>query len=512
MDPKTATAADPKRKQTRLRRIGGSKREMFVPVFFLFLSAAFSLSAESYDSYRRDDLLLLGDGKRDLTGQGRFFSFRKNETEKRETIPGENEAPGAYANLHAIYRGLTQYGGAEREKADVSFSRAILSPEAGYVRKREHLYYQILISPFLSYEENVNGTRTISKGADGELLGIGGWDSAFWKLGLETGRGYQRLDRNGFLFAGFLNYGEVSFLWKPLGLSFSGIAAQTNGSVLYTERDRNESPARISGGSIRFGDGPIIQNFRIFYYLYAESRQEAVKGDLFRESQPFRPYGRYAYYGFEFSSGSFEGFRFDSDAIAVSGSREYGTDAFRSYQTSRSTSAGFAGGRIVWERKEASYFLGGLFFSKDEELRTDRNSDGYSGIRTDLRGYGGKTSFLLSQSLLLQEGTVFPPDGTSKRPDFENKGMGLVQAGARKTWDSRWTLQGILLSSSSPLGRGWEAVAVGGYESEYSYILMSLSYAKVDPQKQERFLFEEWRKKAEDKEYARIYLSAGAYF
>nr|WP_125226185.1 hypothetical protein [Leptospira ellisii] len=122
MDPKTATAADPKRKQTRLRRIGGSKREMFVPVFFLFLSAAFSLSAESYDSYRRDDLLLLGDGKRDLTGQGRFFSFRKNETEKRETIPGENEAPGAYANLHAIYRGLTQYGGAEREKADVSFS------------------------------------------------------------------------------------------------------------------------------------------------------------------------------------------------------------------------------------------------------------------------------------------------------------------------------------------------------------------------------------------------------
>ncbi|TGK33734.1 hypothetical protein EHQ12_02295 [Leptospira gomenensis] len=495
-------------------RIRFSKPAPFFLYILILLYFNFPIFAESYDSYRKDDLLLLSDGKRDLAGRGRFLSFHEGGAEKKETdVSPSHRKQGPYANLNAIYRGLTQHGGVAEEMADRSFSKTILSPEVGYGRKRERLYYQILMSPFLSYEESVNGIKTVVKGADGELLGLGGWDSAVWKLGLEAGRGYQRLDRNGFLFAGFLNYGETYFLWKPLRLSFSGITALMEESSLYTERDKKQSPRRIFGGSLRFGDGSIVKNFRIFYYTYIETRQEAFVGDFFRGPEPFRPYGKYVYYGFEFSSESFSGFRFDLDAIVVRGTPEYGPDAFRSYQTSRYTSAGFAGGRIVWDRREASYFLGGLFFSKDEELRTDRNSNGYSGIRTDLRGYGGKTSFLLSQSLLLQEGTVFAPEqGTSARPDFENKGMRLVQAGARKTWNSRWTLQGILLSSSSSLGIGWEAVAIGGYESEYSYILMSLSYAKVDPQKQEPVFFEEWRRDAEEKEYARFYLSAGAYF
>ncbi|TGL68643.1 hypothetical protein [Leptospira kmetyi] len=462
-----------------------------------------SVGAESYSRYKLDDLLLLKDGKKELTGKGRF-----DETEKEiETKPGN-----FYFNATGLYRGLTQKGGTQEEQADRSFSRGIASPEVGFRNKGERVYHKILISPFLQYEENVNGTKTTTRGADGELLWIAGWESPLFRIGLEAGRGYQRLDRNGFLFVGFLNYGEFQFHWKPLGITASAIGAQLQNSPLYTERDRNESPRRISGGSVQVLENSIVQNFRIFYYLYKESRQEIVKGDLFLNASPFRPYGQFQYYGFEFASAKFFGLRFDADAIHVTGSRQYGLDAYRSYQTSQSTNANLFGTKLVWERPEASYFLGGFYSSKDGDLRTDRNSDGYAGIRTDPRGYGGKTSFLLMESLLLQDGAVFSEDGTASKPNFENKGIRLVQLGIQKNWEQKWTAQGMIFSSSSPMGHGWEGILTGGYQSEYSYILMSLSYAYVDPQREKRILFEEWRTKEEIREYSRIYLSAGVYF
>lgn len=482
---------------------------MFFTVRFVFLLFCIfqilqvSVEAESYSGYRLDDLLLLKDGKKDLNGKGRF-----DETEKEiEAKPGN-----FYANATGLYRGLTQKGGSREEQADRSFSRGILSPEVGFRNRGERFYHKILISPFLQYEESIIGNKTATRGADGELLWITGWESPTLRVGIEAGRGYQRLDRNGFLFVGFLNYGEFQFHWKPLGITASAIGAQLQNSPLVTERDRNESLERISGGSVQILENSILQNFRIFYYLYKESRQEIVKGDLFLNASPFRPYGQFQYYGFEFSSAKFFGLRLDADAIHVSGSRQYGLDAYRSYQTLQSTSANLFGTKLVWERPEASYFLGGFYSSKDGDLRTDRNSNGYAGIRTDPRGYGGKTSFLLMESLLLQEGNVFSEDGTASKPNFENKGIQLLQLGVQKNWEQKWTAQGMLLSSSSPMGHGWEGILTGGYQSEYAYILMSLSYAYVDPQQEKKILFEEWRTKEVIREYSRVYLSAGVYF
>ncbi|AOP34563.1 hypothetical protein A0128_12310 [Leptospira tipperaryensis] len=469
---------------------------------FCIVSPIATAIAESFPEYRLDDLLLLEEGKRDLKGKGRF-TFPKKET---------SDSSSFYVNATLLYRGLTQNGGKREEQADRSFSRGIASPEFGWSQKGERFYQQILISPFLQYEESIIGTKTTTRGADGELLYLSGWETPFWKLGMEAGRGYQRLDRNGFLFVGFLNYGEFIAQWKPMGLSFSAIGAQMQNSILYSERNADESARRISGGSLSISEKYGLENFRIFYYLYQESRQDSVKGDLFLKESPFRPGGRYQYYGFEFSSAKVFGLSLDLDGIAVSGSREYGINAFQSYRTSLSTFGTLLGSKLNWERPEATYFLGGLYTSKDPNLRTDSDSNGYSGIRTDPRGYGGKTSFLLMESLLLQEGTVFHEDGTTSRPNYENKGIQLFQAGARKTWEKRWTAQAMILTSSSPLGRGWEGIGTAGFQSEHSYILISLSYAVVDPQRQEKILFDEWAKKADKKEYSRIYLSAGVYF
>ncbi|TGK15339.1 hypothetical protein EHO98_15315 [Leptospira stimsonii] len=510
-----------------------------------------TINAESFPEYRLDDLLLLQEGKRDLKGKGRFsfpekeFDIQKKENEtlsetgktvasKRKGTKEETESFGVdsnsgeirgddtrndlrpdssfYLRATMLYRGLTQDGGKREEQARRSFSRGIVSPEFGWVQKKTNFYQQILVSPFLQYEESLIGTKTVTRGADGELLYISGWETPSWKLGAEAGRGYQRLDRNGFLFVGFLNYGEFIAQWKPLGLSFSAIGAQIQDSILYSERNRNESPRRISGTSFSLSDHYRIQNIRIFYYIYQESRQDPVKGDLFLKENPLRPYGRYQYYGFEFSSAPKAGLSLDLDGIVVSGLREYGLNAFQSYRTSVSTFGSMFGTKLNWQRPEATYFIGGLYSSKDPNLRTDSDSNGYSGIRTDPRGYGGKTSFLLMESLLLQEGTVFREDGNASRPNFENKGLQLFQVGARKTWEKRWTAQAMILTSSSPMGRGWEGIGTAGFQSEHSYILMSLSYALVDPQKQEKILFDEWTKKADKKEYSRIYLSAGVYF
>ncbi|WP_425528950.1 hypothetical protein [Leptospira yasudae] len=516
-------------------------------VFCIFQILQVPLAAESYSSYRLDDRLLLEDGKRELTGKGRFADFKTeindakkkresnspnqtsvgaketsvsnngvNENGGKESPSDPNSASGSkqkfYANGFVLYRGMTQNGGTREEQADRSFSRGILSPEVGWTAKGERLYSKILISPFLQYEESILGTKTVTRGADGEFLWIIGWDSPSLRIGIEAGRGYQRLDRNGFFFAGFANYGEFQFEWKPLGLSANLVGAQIRNSPLFSTRDRAESPQRISGGSLQLSENKFVQNFRIFYYSYQESRQEPVKGDFFLQAAPFRPYGKFQYYGLEFSSAKFFGFRLDADAIRVLGVREYGIDAFQSYQTRQSTNGGLAGARIVWEREEASYFLGGIYTSKDSDLRTDRNSNGYAGIRTDLRGYGGKTSFLLTESLLVQEGTVFREDGTASKPNYEHKGFSLFQIGVRKKWRETWTAQGMILTSSSSLGRGWEGIATAGYQSEFSYILMSLSYAYVDPQKERKNFIDEWRTKEPIREYSRIYLSAGIYF
>nr|WP_232380739.1 hypothetical protein [Leptospira ainlahdjerensis] len=503
------------------------------------------MNSESFPEYRLDDLLFLQEGKRELKGKGRF-TFPKKETSdstKKETenvfetdvqvekegsySTGSNLKPehstgqdpdskkndsSFYLNAAVIYRGLTQNGGKREEQAQRSFSRGTVSPEFGWAQKKNRFYQKILISPFIQYEESILGTKTVTRGADGEVLYLSGWETPTWRIGIEAGRGYQRLDRNGFLFVGFLNYGEFLARWKPIGLSFSAIGARMQNSNLYSEKNPDESPRRISGGSLSLSEKLGIENFRIFYYLYQESRQEAIKGDLFQKESPLRPYGRYQYYGFEVSTAKISGWSLDLDGIVVSGFREYGTNAFQSYGTSLSTFGTLLGSKLNWERSEATYFLGGLYTSKDPNLKTDSDSNGFSGIRTDPRGYGGKTSFLLMESLLLQEGTVFQEDGTSLRPNYENKGLQLFQAGTRKTWEKRWTAQATILTSSSPMGRGWEGIGTAGFQSEHSYILTSLSYAIVDPQKEEKVLFDEWTKKADKKEYSRIYLSAGFYF
>ncbi|WP_061296329.1 hypothetical protein [Leptospira interrogans] len=517
-------------KEFKLRESKKLNPYVFSIICIFLISKA--VASESYSGYRLDDLLLLKDGKRDLTGKGRYDEIEpdkdenltktreeintneagKNEFKEKESVGYKKQTTGFYGNGALIYRGLRQKGGVWGEKSDRSFSRGIFSPEVGWKYKGEQIYNKILISPYLQYEENVSGNKTITKGADGELLWIAGIESPNLRIGTEMGRGYQRLDRNGFMFVGFLNYGEFQIHLKKYGVSASMMGAQMQNTALYTERDRSESPQRISGGSIQILEKSWIQNFRIFYYLYKESRQNAVRGDLYRKEEPYRPYGAYQYYGFELSSSKFWGFRIDLDAIKVIGSREYGLDPFQSNDTTQTTKGSFIGSKIVWERPEAEYFLGGFYTSKDEELKIDRKSNGYSGIRTDPRGYGGKTSFLLMESLLIQEGNIFQEDGVVTRPNFENKGIKLLELGIKKNWDHKWTAQGMIVTTSSAIGRGWEGVLTGGYQSEHSYILMSLSYAYVDPQKEKKLFFEEWKVDEPKREYSRIYLSAGVHF
>lgn len=446
-----------KNKSEEFALLKSKNRKLKFLVYFVICIFLISkeIAAESYSGYRLDDLLLLKGGKRELTGKGRYDEIEpetyesSNKETKLQSSNNENEAgkngskekegpeykkqsTGFYGNGTLIYRGLRQKGGVEEEKPDRSFSRGIFSPEVGWKYKSERVYHKILMSPYLQYEENVNGNRTVIKGADGEFLWIAGMESPNLRIGIETGRGYQRLDRNGFMFVGFLNYGEFQIHLKKYDVSASAIGAQMQNAVLYTERDRNESPQRILGGSIQILEKPLIQNFRIFYYLYKEFRQDVVRGDLYRKEEPFRPYGAYQYYGFELSSSKFLGFRIDLDAIKVVGSREYGLDPFQSNNTTQTTNGSLIGSKITWERPEAEYFLGGFYTSKDEELKIDRKSNGYSGIRTDLRGYGGKTSFLLMESLLIQEGNVFQEDGVVTRPNFENKGIKLLELGVKK--------------------------------------------------------------------------------
>lgn len=58
----------------------------FFCIFIIFQP----ILAESYSEYRLDDLLLLEDGKKELTGRGRFYNSRREEESVKGPANGKD--------------------------------------------------------------------------------------------------------------------------------------------------------------------------------------------------------------------------------------------------------------------------------------------------------------------------------------------------------------------------------------------------------------------------------------
>ncbi|WP_243393247.1 hypothetical protein [Leptospira perolatii] len=452
-----------------------------------------------------DDSSLLQDGLVRLDSVGRAANTEK----KPRRFSADS---GFYTSLYSWGRVFSQKGGTKEEDARKTLGKASISPEFGWLRRDENSLFQILASPVFSYLEKVQLEREVVKLSDGELLISIIFQKGDFKTRMEAGRGFQRLDAGGFLFAGILNYGELGWEISSLQLKGSLFAGEFQSSPAYLPRDKTESPLGIRGGDLSWNPKSFLEKIRFFYYQYGEPRQEAVKGDFFRESEPFRPYGFFRYTGSEWFVSPLQKFRLEGSAFHVEGRRENGKDRFDSYKTRQSTNAWFATLSASVERNSYVFFLRMLYTSKDATFRTDQDSNGYSGIRTDPRGFLAPVSILLLRDFHSKEESPFSGVETVRKPIYESSSLQYYQIGGRKDWGNGWSSTLAAGFSISSIGRGAEILSLSGWKGEAGFLLGGLAYAWVQPGEDQKFLIDEVHKKAPIREYFRWYLSAGLTF
>ncbi len=474
-------------------------------IFFLVSGLSFGIEAESYPKYRMDDSSLLGDGIIPVRSLGRAENTL-------EDPPKWKTNTGFYSSLYVWGKGDSQKGGVREDQARKSYGRASIAPEFGWLQKTESTQTIFLISPILTYAERDESKREVYKLNDGEALASFSYSFSILKLRAEGGRGFQRFDKSGFLFANIMNYAELGWEILPWKLKGSLVGGEFSSSFAYNDRDKTESPLRIRGGDLVWEPENIFQSIRIFHYQYGEPRQEAVKADLFRGEEAFRPYGFFRYSGLEWESVSFWKTKLEGSAIHVEGRRENATSPLQSYRTTQNTNSWLATLGGTWKQENVSVFLRALYASTDPTFRIDQNSNGYAPIKGDPRGFLAPFSILLLRDFSSKQDAVFSGIDSPRKPVFENSGLQYYQLGASKEWGKGWSSTLATGFGISYIGRGVELIAASGWKGEIGYFVAGVAYAWVNPGKDEAFLFEEIRRPIPTREYFRWYASAGIRF
>ncbi|TGJ98638.1 hypothetical protein EHQ53_00560 [Leptospira langatensis] len=466
---------------------------------------AYEISADSYPQYRLDDSSLLNDGVINVKSQGR----NANTNDDSKSFSSQS---GFYTSLYVWGKSYSQKGGVKEDEARKWYGRASFSPEFGWQKKTDRLETLVLVSPIVTYAEKDDTRLNTYRLSDGEALVSSRLNFSQFRLRAEGGRGFQRLDKNGFLFANLANYGEIGWEYLPLNVRGSLLGAEFQSSIAYSNRDRTESPLRIQGGDLVWEPKLLLNSFRIFHYQYSEPKQSAQRADLFRQEEPFRPYGFFRYSGLEWESEPFWKAKIEGSAIRVEGRRENGTNPFYSQNTRQSSNAWLATLGATWKEESYSIFVRALYATKDPTFHTDQNSNGYASIKGDPRGYLAPFSILLLRDWNAKQDTVFSGVDSPRKPIYENSGLQYYQTGVSKEWGKGWsTTLGTGLGISY-IGRGLELIAAGGWKSETGYLVAGAAYAWVRPGMDESVLLDEIRRPIPTREYFRWYASAGIRF
>ncbi|TGJ99781.1 hypothetical protein EHO59_17510 [Leptospira semungkisensis] len=452
-----------------------------------------------------DDSSLLGDGIINVKSNGRAA----NTTADSKSFSSQS---GFYTSLYVWGRSYSQKGGVKEDAARKWYGRATFSPEFGWQGKTDRTETLVLVSPIVTYAEKDDTRLNTYRLSDGEALVSSRITISEFRFRAEGGRGFQRLDKNGFLFANLANYGEIGWEYMPWNIRGAFIGAEFQSSIAYSNRDRTEAPLRIQGGDIVWEPKKILSHLRAFHYQYSEPRQEAQRADLFRREEPFRPYGFFRYSGLEWESETFLKTKLEGSAIQVEGRRENGNGPFNSQNSRQNTNAWLATLGATWKEESYSIFLRALYATKDPTFHTDQNSNGYAGIKGDPRGYLAPFSILLLRDWNAKQDAVFSGVDSPRKPIYENSGLQYYQTGVSKEWGKGWsTTLGTGLGISY-IGRGLEIIAASGWKSESGYLVAGAAYAWVRPGMDESVILDEIRRPIPTREYFRWYASAGIRF
>lgn len=482
-------------------------------IIFLFLLTNYTF-AESYRDYRLDDLNYLSKGRKTIQNEGRIETSAKSKNTDKDSATEDSDTKFIY-NSFLTSKFYSQKGGDKEDLARRYATQLNFTPEfVGYKRSGSSRF-MVLASPIISHRENFQLKRSVNRLVDTEAILAWKLDKSDFSINLEGGRGYQRLDAYGLFFNGMANYFESNFFWKPFGIKFSLIALSYNYKQENFTIRSTLTNDKMFGGNLLFTSIPFISHLQIFNYLILEPGQLAEK-EFFQEDKRFKPKGRFLYSGLESKTQQFyKGLDLEFAFFSVTGYRDYAEYWYQHFNTISKTNAFLSYLALNWNLDKYDFRIGGLYSTKDKSNSFNRANNGYSSLVSDVRIFGGKSSFLLMENVNEKNGAIFRDFDSTNENRYDTKGIQLASLGMNYKVAPMFQLTGIINHVNSNLGIGNEGILSGMFHNSGSFsgfLTASVCLARVNPITQKKVIFDELRVDPSIKEFLRFYVSAGLTF
>jgi hypothetical protein len=390
-------------------------------------------------------------------------------------------------------KNFSQRGGLQKEEAGKSNSRTWINPELNYSSKGGLFNYYFLMSPNIQYDTQKFKTESKDFYYDGELLT--GFEKTFKnsKINFELGRGYQRSDAYGFIYMGFGNFAELSWKWNQLKLGSLVNKHQTGWN---------------QGNTIQWESDSWIESVRLYHYQYFQTLYNQSENNV------NLPKGSFQYKGMDIRFKWNQSNLVELGAFQVEGIQKYSTNTIEFEKIIGSIGYGIY--RKTLDQNLIS--IGGLFSTrdKDSESKNDKTREGYNPILSEIRIFGGKSSFLINENISGSAPLVFGDLENPYNKGFSNNGINLVGLELTRTLNSH-SFSLLTNTSYSGLGRGAEGILRWIYhpqenEKSKGYISASVCLARVRPITPEKIYLSDWETQGPIREFFRLYLSMGILF
>ncbi|WCL48780.1 hypothetical protein [Leptospira sp. GIMC2001] len=500
-----------------------------------------SLYSESYSEHRLDDDLYRRGGGRQITVKSRAHNLQSGSVEYSKIQSDQNtqslpDNKFSYIwNIYSTPRYLSRKGGRSEDLQSGYQSQLQIDPEFAFLAKTGLFKFYTVISPSISYEEEQIVRKQRETLRDGEI--IIGLETSYFQDSmnsfLQGGRGFQRLDRYGFIMADRMNFIEFGNRFNlgfgTIGLSLIG-GNYNKSQMNLSPRVWNEDRYNIHGGSFILENWWNLFSIQLFYYNQFQDKNPQDFGTS------LMPGEKSGYSGFDFIIKNFyEGFSFGGGLIQFDIEKDFYMDYIYIENPKISHSSRLYFGKLEWTNRDWYMDLG--FFLRTNEC--------YKPMKGSIQMLGGSSSALIGIHDFYSLGQFATNDQSNSSfrngevstnnnhnanlatrnldlNRFQNFGInsGAMQVAGlhiSKSWvwlGENWDTGIYLNSSNSYLGRGLEGILRFGWsgqirEDKNSFAFVSVAQARITGAKEVSEFVEGLDEKRLQSDFIQFYISCG---
>jgi hypothetical protein len=466
---------------------------------------SFSLAAKGYSFHELDDFSYQNYGK---------IQTKTNRKNSLKDISRSYWKDTLYNSVYSYTRFYSQKGGNKEKDATEKYaSNSAIKTETSLNIETKDRSIFFLFAPSYQYMESFHREKEILKLETLESLLSLEQKTSLFTTELEFGRGFQRLDTYGLFFSGTMNYAEATIdIQNQYHIRILGGTYNTN-----LEKKIYNQDNMLSGISNRFTEFLFFSTISLSYYKTIEKKIVSEGYFLGKEAKSFKPYGSFSYHCIELETNPIYSFQIEQGLFYVTGFRDKSEYSFHPYLNQISTRS-FLMYTILKHTEYQFIQIGILKTGKDRKNLQNTEDNGYSGLLTDPRIFGGRSSFFLMHNTDRVDTKVFADINQKHTVAYNTHSMEMINLGMRLPMKQanllfHWNI------GYSGIGKGGEFITgllydFGGNISIYrsGYIFFSIAKAMIRPFEETSFFSSEVKLTPKYSEFTRIYFSAGWVF